>query len=111
MSSVNYTEVTFNINDKEYIFTGYYRFPKDNIDDFLLSFSNYLRQSSDFKNHIICGNFNIDILNSKKLKVINYLNIFTKFRFVPYINKVTRKSNISATRTATSFFCQENFKN
>jgi len=69
---------------------------------FLYSLNNYLTQSSDFKNHIICGDFNIDILKSNNLKVINYLNIFTDFGFYSCINNVTRQSNTSAS-------CLDNF--
>ena len=59
MSNVHSIEVHFDINGIEYIVTGCYRSPSDNIDAFLSSLYSYLTQSSEFKNHIICGDFNI----------------------------------------------------
>lgn len=53
MSNVNSIELKFEINDIEYVVTGCYRSPSDNIDPFLYSLNNYLTQISDFKNHII----------------------------------------------------------
>lgn len=67
MSNVNSIEVIFDINGSEYIVTWCYRSPSDNIDSFLFSLNNYLTQNSELKNHIICGDFNIDILKSNYL--------------------------------------------
>jgi len=96
MSNVNSIEVHFVINGIEYIVTGCYRSPLDNIDAFLSSLYSYLTQSSEYKNHIICGDFNIDILKSINLKVIEYLNIFYGFGFYSCINNVTRQTNTTA---------------
>jgi len=93
MSNVNSIEVIFDINGIQHIVTGCYRSPSDNIDNFLYFLNNYSTQSSDFKNHIICGDFNIDILKSNNLKVIKYLNIIAGFSFYSCINNVTRQSN------------------
>jgi hypothetical protein len=65
VSNVYSIEVNLYINDIEYIVSGCYRSPYDNINAFL-SLNSYLTLSSDFKNHIICGDFNIDILKRKK---------------------------------------------
>jgi len=96
ISNVNSIELKFDTNGLEYVVTGCYRSPSDNIDAFLCYLNNYLTQSPDFKNHIICGDFNIDILKSSNLKVINYLNIFAGFGFYSCINNVRRLSNTSA---------------
>ncbi|CAI6365857.1 unnamed protein product [Macrosiphum euphorbiae] len=93
MSNVNSIEFKFDINGIEFVVMGCYRSPSDNIDAFLYSLNNYLTQSSDIKYHIICGDFNINILKSSYLKVINYLNIFAGFDFYSCINNVTRQSN------------------
>lgn len=53
---------------------------------FLFSLNNYLRQSSNFKNHMICGNFNIDVLKNNNLKIIEYLNIFANYVFFFHIS-------------------------
>lgn len=96
MSNVNSIEVLFDSNGIDYIVTGCYRSPSDNIDAFLSSLNSYLTQSSEFINHIIGGDFNIDILKSINLKVIDYLNIFAGFGFYSCINNVTRQTNTSA---------------
>jgi len=49
MSNVNSIKVIFDINGSEYIVTGCYRSPSDNIDAFLFSLNNYLTQILNLK--------------------------------------------------------------
>jgi hypothetical protein len=91
MSNVNSIKVIFYINGIEHIVTGCYRSPSDNIDAFLFSLNNYLTQNSELKNHIICGDINIDILKNYNQNVINYLNIFASYGFYSCINNLTRQ--------------------
>jgi len=58
----------FDINDLEYVVTGYYRSPSDNIDAFLYSLNNY------FNNHFninISINFNVNPLQYINCNIIN----------------------------------------
>lgn len=69
-----------------------------------------MTKNSELKNHIICGDFIIDLLKSNNLNVMNYLKIFYGFGFYSCVNNVTRQTNTSAS-CIDHFFVERFFIN
>lgn len=71
IDSCNSIEISFSFNSVNYIVTGVYRSPNNDINLFLDSLYSYLHVNLNKNCHIFGGDLNIDIL-STSLSVSNY---------------------------------------
>ena len=88
-------------NIKPFILANIYRAPKpDNasIEGFLREFSPILETyAKDFKNIVICGDFNLDLLKiSQREKFSDFLHLMLSYDFCPKITYPTRFAKYSA---------------
>jgi hypothetical protein len=79
-------------NDKQLLITALYRCHSLKKTEFTLYFKDLLRMNRKLKNHLIIGDFNIDI-NSNETMDQEFLQILLENGYYPGFNKTTRPAN------------------
>ena len=82
----------FNFNKKNIKISAIYRCHACKKRIFVNSLKKFLNQNLNQKNHIIVGDFNIDLLNVNKVAE-KFINCILEHAYLPYFNKITRPSD------------------
>ena len=80
-----------NINLK---ITSIYRCHKLKLDRFIPGINEFLNLNTKIKNHIIIGDFNIDLINGNNYSE-EFINNFLEKEYVPHFNKITRPNELN----------------
>lgn len=94
-------EIVFSHTDNKLVVTSIYRPPNLNIKDFLDELeTNIERNVTCYKEHIVLGDLNIDLLNDDNNNVIKYKNIMASYGFIPLITTHTRHDLVRGSFTS-----------
>lgn len=90
--------VEFKINKNEtFLISGVYRNHDIDKDNFMNNIIGcFLEKNKKTKNHLIAGDFNINIMDTDD-KTLDYVNNFLEYKYIPLFNQITRP-NLSANR-------------
>lgn len=94
--STCYLRLECHINNEIVAITSIYKSPAINDDNFINNLSNYILSYCNKRTEILCGDFNIDILNKSNNyndSKFKYLNLLYSNGFTSYINEYTRIFN------------------
>lgn len=93
--AAEYVSITLDYNNEQIHLLSIYRPPKinkqDKIKQFLIELRSILETLPPNKKVIICGDININLLNSSDQYVNSYENLLSEYGFTKCINDVTRK--------------------
>ena len=96
IDKVTFLSINLKLQNTEYKITSTYRCHQINKEKYIKSFNKFLINIKKDKNHLIIGDFNIDILDNDTHSQ-DFMNNFFENEFIPLFNHVTRpnQSNIN----------------
>lgn len=94
-------------NNIEMKVTGIYRCHDLGIKTLLEDLHKFLRTNKNFSNHILAGDFNIDV-NKKDNDSINFLSNFLENEYLPYFQTTTRGNDRGGGSCIDNFFVKTN---
>lgn len=83
--------------DKLYIVGGIYRHPNGNSAHFCNDLEASVQKIGKQTHCILCGDMNINLLDTKKSNSVDYMTTLASYNFLPYITRPTRITPDSAT--------------
>ena len=94
INKVNFLSVTIKFKNINLKITSTYRYFKLKVNPYIDSVNKFIKANKKIKNHIIIGDFNIDLMQGDTDSE-EFINNFLENEYIPYFNQVTRPNDLN----------------